>query len=116
MEKINKIYCKECKFLISSGQKIDALNCDHSTNIINEDTWLEKTFSSYISLPKEINKNNNCSFFKKREKGKPLAIKDTIPELKNKINKLEIQIKKLKKENDKCGDALWHFEHPGSCV
>lgn len=62
-KKKTKVYCKDCKYFIrDEGYKV----CDHKKNVDKIDDW----YSSHEirkRRPKEINKRNNCKWFKNKE-------------------------------------------------
>ena len=75
-EDMNKVYCKDCKFIKRYGGNrcemvgIDSYvnSCVHPKNFkrTTEDTWFEVVITTtHKDVPESINKNNNCKWFKK---------------------------------------------------
>lgn len=78
-----KVYCKNCKnfhrIKHNTDEDIDCICisqypdhtdfCHYSDNIIFEDVnnyYNSKSVKKYINTPEELNKNNNCSWYKEK--------------------------------------------------
>ena len=65
-----KVYCNECYYLESYRPPFGnySYTCLYSENIKRKNNWLGEEAS--VKKPKDINKNNNCKWFKnKNSKG-----------------------------------------------
>ena len=65
-----KVFCEDCEYLVKPGPGEHTYRCCHADNIEREEsiTWLSKKVKvtkSYTRAPKEINKNNDCKWYKR---------------------------------------------------
>ena len=74
MEKMKKVYCKQCKYLESAGGAMfifepdSDYRCSHPDNQGGfTDTPLERHIGHTKKSPFEINKNNDCPLYEKGE-------------------------------------------------
>ena len=65
--KTNKelVYCTNCEYF-----KRIIHQCSYSKNVKKVSSYLRESVS-YIKHPKKINKNNNCSWYKKLKEAQP---------------------------------------------
>jgi len=62
-----KVYCKDCKYLHEEGLTI--CECTHPLNmeIVIKENWYErKSYNAEKKPPFEINRNNDCSWYKSK--------------------------------------------------
>jgi hypothetical protein len=59
-----KVYCNECKHL---HYCLDTFYCYHPDNYTKKGNWKDKNALVGAKEPSEINKYNNCKWFKKKE-------------------------------------------------
>jgi len=61
---MKKVYCNNCLLLFNNSSYI--CNADENIKIIiREDNWFDEDKEIfYIRKPEEINKNNNCKWYK----------------------------------------------------
>lgn len=59
----NIIYCTNCKFLLRGLSSVAACNAEENKFYYN--TPIERVYK-FISNPHELNKNNNCIYFKEK--------------------------------------------------
>lgn len=70
----NEVFCSKCKYIFryEIGKVFISYNCKHPNNIkvIKEKNWFHKyTYEVEDRFPEDINKNNDCKWFKdKNEK------------------------------------------------
>jgi len=59
-----KVYCWECKYYYEGGRYYGE-GCLYSDNLKRVDNWNETRWE-YIREVKSINKNNDCSWYKRK--------------------------------------------------
>jgi hypothetical protein len=55
-----KKYCSECKYFCLRMTPA----CNHKSNAVFQDTYLERKIIQYKESPEKLNKNNNCNMYK----------------------------------------------------
>jgi hypothetical protein len=63
-EKMKKVYCIGCGYLVYNAWKDDR-QCKHPENIYIKNTYLQKEIC-YINKNDELNKNNDCKLYEER--------------------------------------------------
>jgi uncharacterized OB-fold protein len=64
---IEKVYCKDCDNIFFSRSQY-VCNSYHNTTEVKRDNWFTiEPIETYIQIPSEINKNNDCKWFKEKE-------------------------------------------------
>ena len=71
-----KIYCKKCKYVEEYHHRH---YCNNSKNFEIEESSLYYEFKKIQGLCSDINKNNDCKFFKEKQ---PNALKTLIAKIK----------------------------------
>ena len=77
---IEKVYCKNCKYYYEHGY-VSRTECISINNKKQMDSFYNVS-EVQVSTPREINKDNNCPWFEKKE---PVKIEEIKPQFKTEI-------------------------------